>query len=458
MIRHFLKRRDLTQGNILVNIAYLAFPLMLSYALHTTQSIIDMFWVGRLGSVAIAAVAMSTTVVMVLVTLIFGISTGTVALVSQNIGARRQKEADVVASQSIILSLISSVIIAIIGFLAVERLFQILGAQPEVISAGTGYLRILLLGGAAMFILFVGNALLQGSGDVVIPMIAIIIANVLNIILDPIFIFGIDRIGLPGMGTKGAALASVISQIIACVFILRVLCKGHSHVHIRLKEFRLKLKVMFQILKIGIPSSLQMFFRALMALVMMSIVASFSTNAVAAYGIGMRLQMVCLMPAFALGTTAATLVGQNLGAGKISQARKSALVATGLDLIIMISIGIMFFTFAPGIISIFDKNKEVILIGSRYLRITALFYSFIAFSVVLNRALGGAGDTLVPMLISFVSLWLVQIPLAFILPRFFGLGLDGVWWAVAVAFTVNGLLTLIWFQIGYWKKRRRAAA
>ncbi|MBL7197699.1 MAG: MATE family efflux transporter [Candidatus Omnitrophica bacterium] len=455
MIRHFLKKRDLTQGNILVNIAYLAFPLMLSYTLHTTQSIIDMFWVGRLGSVAIAAVAMSTTVVMVLVTLIFGISTGTVALVSQNIGARQNKQADVVALQSIILSLISSVIIAIIGFLVAERLFQILGAQPEVISVGTGYLRILLLGGAAMFILFVGNALLQGSGDVVIPMIAIIIANVLNIILDPIFIFGI---GVPRMGTKGAALASVISQIIACVFILRVLCKGHSHVHIRLKEFRLKLKVMFQILKIGIPSSLQMFFRTLMALVIMSIVASFGTNAVAAYGIGMRLQMVCLMPAFALGATAATLVGQNLGAGKISQARKSALVATGLDLIIMISIGIVLFTFAPKIISIFDKNKEVILIGSRYLRITALFYSFIAFSVVLNRALGGAGDTLVPMLITFVSLWLVQIPLAFILPRFFGLGLNGVWWAVAIAFTVNGLLTLIWFQIGHWKKRKRATA
>ena len=450
MIRHFLKKRDLTQGNILINIAYLAFPLMLSYALNTTQSIIDMFWVGRLGSISIAAVAMSATVIMVLVTLIFGISTGTIALVSQNIGAGRKEEANSVASQSILLSLISSVVVAFIGFLFAEKLFKILGASPEVISVGTDYLRILLLGGWAMFILFVGNALLQGSGDVVVPMIAIIIANVLNIILDPIFIFGI---GVSPMGTKGAALASVISQMVACIFILYVLFKGRSHVRIRLKEFGLKIKIISQILKIGIPSSLQMFSRTIMALIMMNIVASFSTNAVAAYGIGMRLQMVFLMPAFALGTTAATLVGQNLGAGKIDQAKKSALIATALDLIIMVLTGVIFFIFAKQVISIFSSNKEVISIGCAYLKVTSLFYGFAALSIVLKRALSGAGDTVVPMIIVFVSLLIIQIPLAFILPGFFNLGLDGVWWAVVIASIANGLFTLIWFQMGHWKKK-----
>jgi len=453
MIKHFLKRRDLTKGSILVNIVYLAFPLMFSYALHTTQSIIDMFWVGRLGSVSIAAVAMSATIIMVLLTLIFGISTGAVALIARNIGAGRKTEADTAASQAIVLSFVSSLLIAIIGFICAGYLLKILGASQEVVLEGTAYLKILFLGGVVMFVLFVSNSLLQGSGDVMTSMISISIANILNIILDPIFIFGI---GVPRMGTKGAALASVISQAIACVFVLYVLLQGRSRVQVCLRGFCVRLKVMLEILRIGIPSSLQMFFRTIMGLVMMNIVSSFGTNAVAAYGIGMRLQMIWLMPALALGATAATLVGQNLGARKIDQARKSALVATGLDLIIMISVGIIFFTFAPGIISIFDKSKEVILIGSRYLRITALFYSFIAFSVVLNRALGGAGDTFVPMLINFVSMWMIQVPLAFILPRFFGLGLNGVWWAVAVAFTVNGLLTLIWFQIGRWKKRKVA--
>jgi putative MATE family efflux protein len=450
MIRHFLKKRDLTQGNVLINIAYLAFPLVFSYALYTTQSIIDMFWVGRLGSVSIAAVAMSSTIIMILITFIFGISTGTVALVSQNIGARRQREADAVASQSIVLSFVSALIIAVIGSILAEKLLYLLGAQPDVVLEGAGYLKVLLIGGAAMFLLFVGNSLLQGSGDVVVPMIAIIIANVLNIILDPIFIFGL---GVPRMQTRGAALASVISQTIACIFVLYVLFKGHSRVHIRLKEFSLKLKIILKILKIGMPSSMQMFFRTMMGVVMMSIVASFGTVAVAAYGIGMRLQMICLMPAFALGTTAATLVGQNLGAGKLRQAKRSALVATGLDLLFMIVIGAIFFIFAPEIITIFDRSKAVVLIGSRYLRITALFYSFIAFSVVLNRALGGAGETFVPMLITFVSLWLVQVPLAFILPKLFDLGLDGVWWAIAISFVVNGLLTLVWFHMGRWKKR-----
>ncbi|MFH1655723.1 MAG: MATE family efflux transporter [Candidatus Omnitrophota bacterium] len=446
-----LRRNNLTEGSTFSNVIYLAIPLVIGATMHTTQSLIDMFWVGRLGSVALAAVAMGYTVIMVVVPLIFGIATGTISLVSQNIGAKRQIDADNVATQSIIIALISSFILAVVGYIFAPDFLKALGAADEVILAGTGYLRILFLGSVTLFVMFLGSATLQGTGDVIVPTIVMILANVLNIILDPILIFGI---GVPAMGVTGAALATVISQGVSCVIILYILFKGHSHVHIRLKEFYLKPKIAWDILRIGIPSSLQLFFRTIMRVVLMGIVSAFGTYAVAAYGIGMRLQMVMLMPAFALGTSAATLVGQNLGAGKVDKAKKSALTATGIDLGIMLTTGILFFIFAPQIVSIFDKTPEVIAIGTNYFRITALFYSFIAFGIVLNRALGGAGDTVVPMIITFVSLWIILVPLAIFLSRYTSLGLNGVWYAMAVSTVVNGLLILFWFLTGNWKKGR----
>lgn len=455
MVKRFItffsaRDRDLTKGPILKNIFYLAFPLMVSSALNTTQSLIDMFWVGRLGSVSIAAVAMSAIVMMVVLTLLFGISTGTVALISQNFGAKNFKQVENVAMQSLFVALFSSLVITVFGFFCAKQSLKVIGASEEVIAIGTPYLRIIFLGMATISLLFVGNAILQGMGDALIPMILVILANILNIILDPIFIFGI---GVPRMNTNGAAWATNISQAISCLIILYIFFSGRSKLHIRIKEFKIDFKIIWQILKIGFPSSLQMFFRSIMGLVMVYLVAYFGTQAIAAYGIAMRLQMVMLMPSFALGATAATLLGQNLGAGKINQARKSALMATWLDLVIMLLVGVLFFIFSREIISVFDKNPEVIKIGSDYLRITAIFYSFIAFGVVLNRALGGAGDTFVPMLITFVSLWIVQIPLAIILKNL-GFGLNGIWWAISIAFVVNGMLTLLWFAIGKWEKRR----
>ncbi len=445
------RNRDLTQGSILKNIIYLAFPLMVSTALNTTQSLIDMFWVGRLGSAAIAAVAMSGTIIMVVVTIFFGISTGTVALISQNFGAKKFKQVENVALQSVIAGLASSLIITIIGVIFAEKFLRLIGASEEVVLIGAPYLKIIFLGGATMFMLFIGTAILQGVGDTLIPMFLVILANLLNIILDPIFIFGI---GVPRMNTNGAAWATVISQAISCLIIFYIFFNGHSQVHIRIKEFKIDFRVIWQIFKIGLPSSLQMFFRSIMGLVMVGLVASFGTFAVAAYGIAMRLQMVTLMPAFALGATAATLLGQNLGAGKVKQATKSALMATYLDLGIMLIAGILFFVFASPVISFFDKTASVVAIGSDYLRITAIFYSFIAFGVVLNRALGGAGDTFMPMLITFICLWLIQIPLAIMWARIPALGLKGIWWSISLSSVVNGLLTLAWFNLGQWKKKK----
>jgi putative MATE family efflux protein len=303
--------------------------------LQSFQSVIDMFWVGKLGSVSIAAVAMGGTVVMALVPFLFGISTGTIALLSRNIGSRHYNQANKIATQSLIMAVISSVFFVILGLYFSSSILRLLQAKDEVLVLGEAYLKILLLGGITMTLLFIGGSILQGAGDATTPMYIMGIVTIINIVLDPLLIFGL--IGFPKMGVSGAALATVSAQAIGAALILFIIFKGKSRIHVMLRKLKVDLTLVWGIIKIGIPSSIQLFFRNLMSMVLMSIVAGFGTYAIAAYGIGMRLRMLILMPAFALGQAAATLVGQNLGAKKEKRAEVCASRATMIDVAIMIA-------------------------------------------------------------------------------------------------------------------------
>ncbi|MBU2541606.1 MAG: MATE family efflux transporter [Candidatus Omnitrophica bacterium] len=446
----FARDNNYTQGSILKNIIALSLPLMVGALLHGMQSLVDMFWVGRLGPDSIAAVAISSTVMMFVFTLVSGISIGTISLVAKNVGAKNRRGADIIAIQSLALGLILALIAAIIGMFFSNNLLFILGASSEVILQGENYLKILMLGSFTLILLFLGNSVLQGAGDVLPTMVFMGLANIFNIILDPVFIFG--WFGLPRMGTSGAAVATIIGQGISAFLALRLLNSRKSRVSVDFKNYRFDFGVIRQVVKIGLPAGLQMLFRSVSGMVLIGIVASFGTVAVAAFGIVMRINFNILMPAFALGVAAATMMGQNMGAGKILRARKSAWVATGFDFIIMAIVGILLFYFSKEVISVFTKNIEVVLLGSEFIKTCAPFYVFIALGLVLNRALGGAGDTLVPMLIALFSLWLYLIPAAFYLSKYTSLGLYGVWLALATSYALNGILILIWFEIGRWKK------
>ena len=448
MIKHILKRdQELTKGPILPKVISLSGPLMMIAILNSTLNLTDMFWVGKLGSNSIAAVAISGTIMMVLFAMLIGITRGTVALVARYVGAKDAKNADAVASQSITLGVIIALVAILIGLLFTDKLFLILGASPEVLKIGSSYLKILLIGGITMVLLSFGNSILQAEGDMVTPMKFMFLSNFINIILDPVFIFGL------GMNTSGAAVATVSSQAIPAFLVLRLLYTRQSKVHIHISQLKIKLAFLKEILKIGLPASLQMFFRSIMGVVLIGIVATFGTAAIAAYGIGMRLQMVVLMPAFAFGGSAATFVGQNLGAKQPQRAQRSAWTATVLDMIIMVFVAILFFVFAPHIIGIFDKNEQVISFGTQFLRITAPFYVFIPLGIVLGQALSGAGDTFVPMFITLLTLWGFQIPMALYLSQATLLGVNGIWWTNAFASVLHGILILGWFQTGRWKKK-----
>jgi len=442
----------LTQGPLFRALVVLSTPMLVSALLQNLQSVIDLFWVGRLGAEAVAAVAMSGTLLMVLFPMLMGMSLGTVALVSRAMGAQRYDEAAAAAGQSLSLSLSLGLISAVAGWFGTPLLFRLLGAGPEVLPDGIAYLRISMVGSVTSFALFMGNAVLQGAGDTVTPMLIMAVANLLNVVLDPLLIFGPGP--FPALGVQGAALATVLSQAVAATLSLVALLTGRVRIHLRLERLRPDTALAWRILRIGIPGSGQALSRSLMSLVLMRIVATCGTVAVAAYGIGLRFHMITLMPAFALGGAAATMVGQNLGAGRPGRARRAAWLAAGLDVVLMVAAAAFFALLAGPLIRVFNADPEVIGIGAVYLRTVSPFYVFAALAIVLGRALNGAGDTMAPMIFTVLSLWGLQVPLALTLPGRMATPTDGIWWAIAAATVLHGVLIAAWFETGRWKRTR----
>ena len=446
------QNKNITDGHLLKGIGWLTAPMLVGAVLQNMQSVIDLFWVGGLGSKAVAAVAMSATILMVLFPMLMGLSTGTIALVSRAVGAGNLDEASAAASQSLMLAFVLGVFFGVIGWLFSDNFFHLLGAAPDIIPDGSAYLKISLLGGFTVFILFIANAALQGAGDTMTPMWIMAVSNVLNIILAPLFIFGIGP--LPRMNVEGAAVATVLSQAVAAALAVHVLLSGKARLHVRPHQWKPDLKLSWRILRIGLPGSGQMFSRSLMSAVLMWIVAGCGTAAVAAYGVGLRFHMIILMPAFALGGAAATMVGQNLGAGKPDRARHAAWVSTVIGMIFMVVTGVVMALFAPALIRVFNREPDVVQIGAHYLRVVSPFYVFAALGIVLGRALNGAGDSMSPMVITIFSLWGLQVPLAVFLARIWEPPTEGIWWAIACAFVIQGLLTAGWFETGRWKHRQ----
>ncbi|MBU4140695.1 MAG: MATE family efflux transporter [Candidatus Omnitrophica bacterium] len=451
MIRRLLgnsRKLDLTEGNTVRNIWALALPMMLGNIMQTAFNVVDMIWVGRLGSEAIASVAMSGVVLFVIITLIIGVSTGTQTLVARFMGAGKCADAENVAMQSLIIGAVLSVALAGAGLILARPILQILGAKTMILQLGTDYLKIILIGGLGMVYLFLACAIFRASGDALTPMLIMIGATILNVILDPLMIFGI---GFPRMGVKGAALATVLSRGLAALLGLYILFRGSSRLRLHLAKLQANIKTIARIVKIGFPNSIQMASRSIVGLVLMAIVARYGSYAIAAYGIGLRIFSVVLMPGFALATSAAILVGQNLGARKFLRAQTSARQAAGFNTLLMGLAGILFFTFSANLISVFDTNPDIVKLGAEYLKITSFGYIFVAQGLVLGRSLMGAGDTISPMLISVFALLGIQIPLAVILPNHLHIGISGVWWAILISSVLQGALTCFWFNLGRWK-------
>lgn len=440
----------LIEGKISGSIWKLATPMMISGALQNLFSMVDLYFVGQLGHIEVAALSIAGTVVSILMMLVQGIAVGTMVLVANFIGEGKHEKADEVMGQTFILGLIGAFIMYLVRLYLVVPLLKLFGASGDVLTFAVEYLEINFGWSIAIFF-FVGieNAL-RGSGDARTPLKALILANIINIFLDPCLIMGYGA--FPQMGVAGSAVATVASRGFGLIFLILHILFGHSTIHLKLKCFKPNRLLMKRIISIGSFASLQVFIREVSFLFLMRLVTSFGDVTLAAYGIGSRIRMLIMVPGFGFASAAAVLTGQNLGAKQPKRAEKSAWRIVKYYEIIALPISIVFIIFAPYIVGFFNDHSEVIKIGSSFLRYIAVTFPFIAFSIILGQAMNGAGDTRTPTIINAIGQLIFRVPLTYLLALTLDMGQSGIWLGINASDIVQGIGMIFVFRSRHWVK------
>lgn len=445
------KDRDLTAGSLHRAIWYLAPPMMLETGIMNVSQILDIYWVGRLGSAALAAVTISITIRWVLNGMANGLGIGGMAVVARRIGAKDQAAAEHATWQTILLGLSVSLLLAVVGLIVARPLLLLLGADAEVLPLGLAYLRISFAGIFTLVLVFAINAMLRGAGEARLAMRVLILSTAVTVVLEPVLIFGLGP--LPPLGVAGSAWAMVLGFGAGLALQLVVLLRGRARLRINLHDLRPDFPLMGRIVRIALPSTIQMTLRSSSRLLIVGLVGTYGTFAMAGYGVANRLLLIALIPCFGLGNAAGTLVGQNLGAEQPDRAERSAWWVSGYSAVYMAVVAILLTIFAPSLIALFDPTPQVVAFGSECMRIVAWSMIASALAVVLARGFDGAGNTVPAMTINLITLWGMELPLAFGLSRWLGLGATGVWWGRALANLANGLLFAVWFRRGGWKRK-----
>lgn len=440
---------DYTSGSLNRAIFLLAVPMVIEMSMESLFAVVDIFFVGRIGPTAVAVVGMTESLMIVVYTLGFGLSIGATATVARRIGEGDKDGAARAAVQVLILGALISGTLGIIGAIFAPQLLALMGAAPEVIALGTPYARILLGGSMTAFLLFVINATFRGAGDPAVAMRVLIIGNTINIILDPLFIFGIGP--FPELGVTGAAVATTTGRAVAFLIALRLMMSDTGHLRVRREHVRLEPTTMMGIVRLSTAGTFQVAIATMSWMGLIRVVAGFGSTAMAGYTIAIRLAIFAFMPAFGLGGAAATLVGQSLGAKKPERAEEAVRVATKYDVAFMAAIGLIFFVFAFPIVGLFTKDSAATAIAVTGLRTMAIGFPLFGAGMVLEQAFNGAGDTWTPTWINLFVYWLIQIPLAWVLAYLFGYGVQGAFVAITVAYCVFVIVAYFLFQRGKWK-------
>lgn len=446
-------RQDFTEGSISRAIVLLAVPMVLETAMESLFGIVNALWIARfLGPKAVAGVGITESMLPIVFAIALGLSMPATAMVARRIGEKNPEAASVAAFQAILVGILVSVPIGLIGFFFTPQLFHLIGASSEALAAGGGYSRVIIGGNAVIMLLFLNNAIFRGAGDAAIAMRALWFANIINLILDPCLIFGLGP--FPQMGATGTAVASTIGRGVGVLFQFYMLSSGKSRIKVSLRHSRLDFGVMLRLLRLSVGGMFQFFVATASWLGLMTIVARFGDAAVAGYTIAIRIIIFALLPSWGMSNAAATLVGQNLGAGKPERAERSVWVTGLVNASFLGVVTIIFLVFAGPLIRIFTTDPEVVPYGIDALRFISYGYVFYAFGMVMVAAFNGAGDTTTPTLINLCCYWLFQIPLAYTLANVAGLGAEGVFWAITIAETFIAVAGILMFRRGTWKTRK----
>ncbi len=443
--------RDFTQGSILAGLIILAIPMTFEMGMEAVFAIVDTFFVAKLGAEAVAVVGFSESVIALVYAVAVGLSIGATATVARRIGEKDSDGAARAAAHMIYLGVFVAIAMAVPGVIYAAEILTLLGAEPAVVELGTPFMQIMMGTNAVIVFLFLLNAIFRGAGDAAIAMRVLIIANGLNIILDPLFIFGIAF--FPEMGVTGAAVATVIGRGIGVAYAAWALFfrDNGGRIEIRRAHWKFDPKLLWSLIRLSSVAVLQFLISTASWSGLVVIIAGFGSMAVAGYQIGLRVIVFIILLAVGIANAAATLVGQNLGAGKPERAERTVWIAGSINAALLGIIGFGFVLFAEAVISIFSTEPDVLRYGTDCLRIIGYGYAFYGLGMVMESSFNGAGDTVTPTYLNFFIFWMFEIPLAYVLAYHFEMGPQGVFWAISIAFSLLAVTSALLFRRGKWK-------
>jgi putative MATE family efflux protein len=444
-------RHDYTNGPVGRGIFLLAVPMVLEMAMESIFAIVDVFWVAKLGASAVATVALTESIMAIVYTLAFGLAIGTTATVARRIGEKNPDAAGRAAVQSITLGLIVSVSIGALGAYFSPQLLKLMGASQDVLEHGVGFARVMVGGSASVFMLFVINAVFRGAGDAAVAMRALWIANLFNIVLGPLFIFGLGP--FPQMGVTGAAVATTIGRSIGVAYATTKLYKGAGHIAVHREHLVFDPGAMVRLARMCASGTFQILVATTTWIGLIRILATFGSTVLAGYGIAIRIVIFALLPAFGLANAAATMVGQSLGAKDPARAEKAVWTASRYNLVFLGVMGLVFFAFAPLIVSGFTQDAGIAQVAVTGLRIIGAGFPMYAFGMVVSQSFNGAGDTWTPTWINLGVFWLFEIPVAYVLALHTSLGYNGAFLAVTIAYSALAIVSSVLFKRGKWKNK-----
>lgn len=445
-------RQDYTEGPIGRAILLLAVPMILEMAMESLFAIVDIFWVSRLGADAVASVGLTEAMLTIIYTVAMGLSIGATATIARRIGEKDRERAARTAVQVILMGVALAIVMGVTGALWAPRLLGLMGASPSVLQQGQGYTAVMLGGNATVLLLFLGNAIFRGAGDAAIAMRVLWLANGLNILLGPCFIFGLGP--FPELGVKGAAVATNIGRGTGVVYLLYRLWRGGEHIRVERRHLAIELHTMRSLIRLSSTATLQMLIGMTSWLALIRILSGFGSAALAGYTIAVRIIIFALLPSSGLSNAAATLVGQNLGAGKPDRAETAVWRAGFYNMLFLGSIGTLFVLFATPVISAFTTDVQVLPYGVGCLRTVSLGFLFYAYGMVMNQAFNGAGAVWTPTFINLFIFWILQLPLAYTLAHVLGWGPRGLFTAITISWSTYAVVSTAIFSQGRWKLKK----
>ncbi len=443
----------LLEGPILRSLLSLAIPIVAANLLQSGYQLIDAFWVGRLGGAAVAAVSVSFPAMFLMSALGIGLAMAGSTLTAQYRGAGNDAMVSHVAGQTLNMVTALSLSLSVLGYAGSPILLRLMGVAPDVYAGALGFLRVSFVALLFNFSFFVFQSIMRGIGRPTLPVYIVLATVILNFALDPLFIFGWGPV--PGYGVMGAALATLSTQALAAATGMVVLGAGRHGILVKGRDFIPDFAFMKRALYLGAPASVEQSARALALMVLTFLIASFGTRTTAAYGVGVNIVQVVMIPAFGLSMAISALVGQNIGAGQIDRAARIARLGAELAFAILTGIGIIVFLFAPAFAAFFVPGVPgVIADAAHFMRIISLAWGFMGIQIALTGALRAAGNMVTTMMMTLASQWVIQFPLAYILSKHTALAANGIWWAFPVTNVITALIVLSVYGRGDWKKTR----